>query len=160
MSKCLAFGQDFFPIPTVSHKGSGEGGTVHTWWVQQFCDIFGKKGDARHMLLGDNPVGHGFVLRNLILIELFQISHNFVTEFILQAKFLLKIIQKLLEISFSQYVIFYSTEGGSSNLQACRETPIPSSLPHLVGHPDLPMRKTLRVVAVMIFLTKQKICYI
>ena len=21
-------------------------GTVHTLWVQQFCDIFGKKGDA------------------------------------------------------------------------------------------------------------------
>ena len=60
--------------------------------MQQFCDIFGKKGDARHMILGDNPAGHGFVLRDLILIELFQISHNFVTEFTLQARFLLKII--------------------------------------------------------------------
>ena len=35
----------FFPIPRVTHKGSGEGGTVHTWWVQQFYNIF-KKGDA------------------------------------------------------------------------------------------------------------------
>ena len=39
------------------------------------------------MILGDNPAGHGFVLRDLILIELFQISHNFVTEFTLQARF-------------------------------------------------------------------------
>ena len=60
------------------------------------------------MILGDNPAGHGFVLRDLILIEVFQISHNFVTEFTLQAKFLLKIIQKLLEIPFSQYVVFLS----------------------------------------------------
>ena len=54
----------------VTHKGSGEGGTVHIWWVQQFCDIFGK-GDAWHMNLEDNPAGHGFVLRNLVLIDLF-----------------------------------------------------------------------------------------
>ena len=64
------------------------------------CDIFGKKGDAWHMILGDNPAGHGFVLRDLVLIELFQISHNCVTECMLQAKFLLKLIQKLLEIPF------------------------------------------------------------
>ena len=60
--------------------------------MQQFCNIFGKKGDARHMILGDNPAGDGFVLRDLILIELFQISRNFLTEFTLLAKFLLKII--------------------------------------------------------------------
>ena len=47
----------FFPIPRVTHKGSGKGRTVHTWWVQQFCDIFDKKGDARRMILGDNPAG-------------------------------------------------------------------------------------------------------
>ena len=60
--------------------------------MQQFCDIFGKKGDAWHMNPGDNPAGDGFVLRNLVLIELFQISHNCVTECMLQAKFLLKLI--------------------------------------------------------------------
>ena len=60
----------FFPIPRVTHKGLGEGGTVHTWWLQQFCDIFGKKGDVWHMILEDNPAGHSFVLRDLILIEL------------------------------------------------------------------------------------------
>ena len=65
---------------------------MRTWWVQQFCDIFGKKGDAWFMILGDNPAGHGFVLRDLVLIELFQISHNCVTKCTLQAKFLLKLI--------------------------------------------------------------------
>ena len=58
----------------------------------QFCDIFGKKGDAWRIILGDNPAGHCFVLRDLVLIELFQISHNCVTECMLQAKFLLKLI--------------------------------------------------------------------
>ena len=38
--------------------------------MQQFCDIFGKKGNAWHMILGDNFAGHGFVLRDLVLIEL------------------------------------------------------------------------------------------
>ena len=48
-------------------KVQGKGEPVHTWWVQQFCDIFGKKGDAWHMILGDNPAGHGFVLRDSYL---------------------------------------------------------------------------------------------
>ena len=56
-----------------------EGGIVHTWWVQQFYDIFGKKGDAWPMILGDSPAGHGFVLRGLVLTELLQISHYCVT---------------------------------------------------------------------------------
>ena len=60
--------------------------------MQQFCDIFGKKGDAWGIILEDNPAGHCFVLRDLVLIELFQISHNCVTECMLQAKFLLKLI--------------------------------------------------------------------
>ena len=84
------------PIPRVSHKGSWERGTVHTWWVQQFFDIFVKKRDTLHMILGDNPAGHCFVLSDLVLIEvlieLFQISHNCVTECILQVNFLLKLV--------------------------------------------------------------------
>ena len=44
------------------------------------------------MILGDNPAEHGLVLRDLVLIELFQVSHNCVTECMLQAKFLLKLI--------------------------------------------------------------------
>ena len=70
----------FFPIPKVPHKASGEGGTVQTWWEQEFCDIFGKKGNVRHMFLGDKPTGHSFGSGDLVLIELFQISHNYVTE--------------------------------------------------------------------------------
>ena len=54
----LGVEQDFPPIPRASHKGSGERGTVHTWWVQQFFDIFVKKGGTWHMILGDNPAGH------------------------------------------------------------------------------------------------------
>ena len=60
--------------------------------MQTFWDIFGKKLDAWHMILGYNPAGHGFVLRDLLLIELFQISHNCVTECTLPAKVLLKLI--------------------------------------------------------------------
>ena len=60
--------------------------------MQQFFGIFGKKGDNWHMILEYNPAGHCFVLRDLVLIELFQISHNCVTECTLQAKFLLKLI--------------------------------------------------------------------
>ena len=63
--------------------------------MQQFCDIFGKKGNGWCMILGDNPAGHGFVLRDLALIEYFQIRHNCVTDCTLQAKFLLKLTSKL-----------------------------------------------------------------
>ena len=62
--------------------------------MQQFFDIFGKKGDTWCMILGDNPAGRGFVLKDLVLIELFRISHNCVTECMLQAKSLLKFISK------------------------------------------------------------------
>ena len=72
-------------------KVQGKGEPVHIWWVQQFCDIFGKKGDAWRMILGDNPAGHSFVLRDLVLIELFQLSHNCVIECMLLTKFLLKL---------------------------------------------------------------------
>ena len=44
------------------------------------------------MTLGDNPAGHGFVLRDLVLIDLSQISHNCVTECALQGQFLSKLI--------------------------------------------------------------------
>ena len=77
----------FFTIPRDTYKGAGKGGTVYTWWVQQFCDIFGKKGDAWHMILGDNPAGHDFVLRDSVLIELFQIRHNCITKCTLQSNF-------------------------------------------------------------------------
>ena len=121
-----------FPIPKVTHKGSGEGGAVDNWWVQQFCDILGKKGGARHMILGNNPARHGFVLRDLVLIELFQRNHNFVTECTLQAKFLLKLIWKLLEIPFfpicgiSQDVIFLSNRRRKFKLLDLQRHPPPT----------------------------------
>ena len=62
-------------------------GIVHTWWVQQFFNIFGKKADTWHMILGDNPAEPCFALRDLVLIKLFQVSHHCVTEYMLKAKF-------------------------------------------------------------------------
>ena len=44
------------------------------------------------MILGDDSAGHCLVLRGLVLMELFQISDTCVTECILQAKFLLKLV--------------------------------------------------------------------
>ena len=74
-------------------KFQGKGEPVHnTWWVQQFCGIFGKKGDAWHLILRNNPAGSGFVLRDLVLIELFQIGHNCGTGCTLQANVLVKLI--------------------------------------------------------------------
>ena len=60
--------------------------------MQQFFDIFGKKGDIWRMILGDNPAGRCLVLRDLGLIELFQVSHSYVTECMLQANFFLKLV--------------------------------------------------------------------
>ena len=54
------------------------------------------------MILEDNPAGHSFVLRDLVLIELFQICHNCVTECKLQAKAIRDFC------GISQYVIFLS----------------------------------------------------
>ena len=60
--------------------------------MQPFCHFFGTKGDAWHIIMGDNPAEHSFVLRDLVLIEIFQISYNCVAECTLQAKFLSKLI--------------------------------------------------------------------
>ena len=38
--------------------------------MQQSSEIFYKKGDAWQIILGDNPAGHDFVLRDFDLIEL------------------------------------------------------------------------------------------
>ena len=97
---------------------------------------------------------------------LFQISHNYVTECTLQVKFLLKLILKLLEIPFfsicriSQYVIFLSNGRGKFKPLDLQGDPPPSLLSRLLGYPDLPMRKTLRLVGlltVMIFFQSKKL---
>ena len=54
---------------------------------------------------------------------------------------------------------FYPTEGESINLDLQGDSP-PPQFPRLVRYPDLPMRKTLRVVdllSVMIFFQRKKI---
>ena len=137
MNKFLTVGQDFLPSPGFRIKVQGKGGTVHTWWVEQFFDIFGKKGDNWHMILGDNPAGDTLVLMDFVLIELFQISHNSLTECTLQAKIFVKSYLKAIR-DYSQYVefpnmlYFYPTEGERLNFQACRETPL-SPVPSLSG---------------------------
>ena len=74
MSKFLSVRQDLPPSPEFPKKVQGKG------WVQQFFDIFGKKGDTWCMILEYNPAGYCFVSRELVLIDLFQLSHNCVTE--------------------------------------------------------------------------------
>ena len=66
-------------------------------------------------------------------------------------------LETIRDIFFPNMWFFYPTEGESLNFYACREThprpPLPQFL-CLVGHPDLPMKKILRVVGllnVMIF---------
>ena len=97
----------FSPIPRVSHKSSGERGTVHTWWVHQFFYFFVKKGDTWHMIPWDNPAGHCFVLRDLVLIKLFQISHS---NWMHAAgkSFVETCLKAIRDTFFSQYVIFLS----------------------------------------------------
>ena len=59
---------------------------------------------------------------------------------------------------FSQYVIFLSNRRGKLKLLGLQGDP-PPHFPRLVGHPDLPMWKTLRVVGlltVMIFFQSKK----
>ena len=103
------------------------------------------------MILGDNPAG----------IKLFQISHNCVTECTLQANFFIKTYLSAIRDTFfpicgiSQYMIFLSNRRGKFKLLGLQGDRPPQFL-HLVGHPDLPMRKTCRVVAVMIFLQSKK----
>ena len=108
------------------------------------------------MILGDNPAGHDFVLRDLVLIELFQISHNRVTECYTAGKTFVKTNLKAISDTFfpicgiSQYVIFLSNRRGKFKLLDLQGDPPPPQFPRLVGYPDLPMRKTLRVVGLLI----------
>ena len=74
-------------------KVQGKGEPVHTWWVQQFCDIFGKKGDSWHRFWE-------IILRDLAVIELFQISHNCATECTLQANSFVKTYLKAIRDTF------------------------------------------------------------
>ena len=60
----------------------------------------------------------------------------------------------------SQYGIFLSDRRGKFKLLDLQGDPPPLQFPCLVGYPDLPMRKTLRVLVlhtVMIFFQREKI---
>ena len=110
------------------------------------------------MNLGDNPARHSFVLKNLVLIDLFQISHNCVTECMLQGK-LLEIFSQY-KCKISQYVIFLSNRRRKFKLLDLQGDPLPPQFPCLVGYPDLPTRKVLGVVdllTLMIFFYRKKI---
>ena len=108
------------------------------------------------MILGDNPAG----------IKLFQISHNCVTECTLQANFFIKTYLSAIRDTFfpicgiSQYMIFLSNRRGKLKLSDLQGDSSTTQFPRLVRYPDLPMRKTLRVVGlltVMIFFQSKKL---
>ena len=92
MSKFLAVGQEFSPSLGLPIKVQEKGEHSTPGGYNNFCDIFDKKGDAWRMIVEHDPARHSFVLRDLVLIELFQIPHHCVTEWTLQAKCLLKLI--------------------------------------------------------------------
>ena len=92
ISKILVVRKDFFPFIMFRIKIQGKSEQPIHGWCNNFFDIFGKKGDTWRMILGDKSARHGFILRDLILIGLFEISHNCVPECTLQTKFLLKLI--------------------------------------------------------------------
>ena len=69
--------QDFPPICRISPKGLGEGvGQSIPGWGQQARlkkgDIFGKMGDTRGIIQGNNSEKHCFVLSDLILMNFFK----------------------------------------------------------------------------------------
>ena len=92
MSEFLAVGQDFSPSPGFPIKVQGKEEQSTPGGCNNFVTFLVKNGDIYHTILGDNPDRHGIVLRDLVLMELFQITHHCVTECTLQAKSLLKLI--------------------------------------------------------------------
>ena len=59
----------------------------------------------------------------------------------------------------AQYVVFLSNRRGKFKLLDLQGDRPPPQFPRLVGYPDLPMRKTLRVVGlltIMIFFQRKK----
>ena len=96
---------------------------------------------------------------NLVLIEFFQIGHNCVGKVFV--KTYLKALRDFFPIyGISQYVIFLSNRRRKFKLLGLQGDPPPPQFPRLVRYPDLPMRKTLRVVCllnIIIFFQRKKI---
>ena len=80
-------GRIFFPSPGFPTKVQGKGEQSTSGGCNNVLTFLVRREDVWHMILGDNPAGPGFVLRDLVLIELFQVSHNCVIEWTLQTKF-------------------------------------------------------------------------
>ena len=85
-------GRIFFPSPGFPTKVQGKGEQSTSGGCNNVLIFFVRREDVWHMIPGDNPAGPDFVLRDSVLIELFQVSHNCVIELRLQTKFLLKLI--------------------------------------------------------------------
>ena len=93
MSKFLVIGQDFPPslgfLIKVQRKGREESTPEG---CNNFLTFFVRRDIPGIIILRDNPAGRCFVLKDLVLMELFQITHNCVTELMLDADFLLKCV--------------------------------------------------------------------
>ena len=132
MGKFSAVGWDFPTISKVFHKGLGEEGTVHTWWMQQ-SNIKGGDVSVKTEIPGYNSRSSScwtlFCIKRLRSIKLFQTSHDCVTE---NAK-MVKFPKKLLEMRHGGWrnLIFwwgrYPTEGKSSNVWVCWGITFPTS---------------------------------
>ena len=72
-------------------KGAG-GGRSTPGGCNNFWTFLLRREIPERMILGDNSAGHCFALRDLALIALFPVSHNYVTECMLQVKVLLKLV--------------------------------------------------------------------
>ena len=66
MSKFLAVGSDFSPSPGLPIKVQGKGKQSTPGGCNSFVTLLVRRENAWHMILGDNPAGHGFVLRDLV----------------------------------------------------------------------------------------------
>ena len=66
MSKSLAIGYDFSSSPGFPIKVLGKGGQSTPGGCNSFVTLLVRRENAWHIILGDNPAGHGFVLRDLV----------------------------------------------------------------------------------------------
>ena len=127
MSKFLAIRQDFSLSPGFPIKVLGKGEQSTPDGCNNFVKFLVRRENAWHMILEDNPAGHGFVLKDLVLIELFQISHNGMHA---SGKMFVKTYLKAIRDTFfsaicgiSQYVIFLSNRKGKLKLLGLQGDP-------------------------------------
>ena len=132
ISTFLGVGQDFPPSPGFPIKVQGKEGQSTPGGCNNFLTFLWRREIPWHTILGDNPDGHWFGLSNLVLIKLFQIIHNCVTECILQAKIFVKTSLKANKDIYLfpnmwdfQYVKIVSNRRGKFKLLGLQGTPHP-----------------------------------